>query len=193
MAATGRRISATIVDLISPKRDILTEFIAMTHYDWMQNFCNHNSEEGYFNGIYAHNWTQNFCNHRGFDNSKEGYFNGIYGRDWTQNFCNHRGFDISKERYFNGIYSHDWMQNFCNHNSKEGYFNGIYAHDWTQNFCNHHRFDNSKEGYIRLPKITSLGNFYLKYYIGLSLPKRNLRNLTLQPTTTAISVIGQIL
>ena len=41
--------------------------------------------------------------------------------------------------------------------------------------------------------LTSLGNSYLKYYIGLSLPKRNLRNLTLQPTTTAISVIGQIL
>jgi len=48
-------------------------------------------------------------------------------------------------------------------------------------------------GYIRLPKITSLGNSYLRYYTGLSLPKKNLKNLILKPTTIAISALGQIL
>ena len=73
MATTGCRISATNVDLITPKRNILTEFMLTTGCRISATTVDLITpfEEEYFNGIYAHDWTQNFCNHRGFDISKE--------------------------------------------------------------------------------------------------------------------------
>ena len=64
MAATGRRISATIVDLISPKRDILTEFMAQLDPEFLQPSWINIFKVRCFNVIYDLEFTQNFCNHR---------------------------------------------------------------------------------------------------------------------------------
>ena len=80
MVATGCRISATIVDLITPNRDILTRFTAETGRRISVTIVDLISPK---RDILTEFTTgmHIFCNHCASDISKQEYFNGVYIHD----------------------------------------------------------------------------------------------------------------